>query len=128
MLLIIFISSVWALPSYEDIRRQLNKEKARPHTPVDKAWMSPVGMDIAYRLAAAQLILATLALTSYHVQIISRISSGYPLWYLYLASQMVNRSPMTPAGISFSVKHVIVWMVVYALLQASLFAAFLPPA
>lgn len=98
------------------------------HRTADKDWMSLVGLDTARRLAVTQLILAILALTSYHVQIITRISSGYPLWYLYIASQMVKRSPITLAGFSLSVRHVVIWMVVYALLQASLFAAFLPPA
>ncbi|KAL8777325.1 MAG: hypothetical protein Q9194_002620 [Teloschistes cf. exilis] len=128
MLLIIFISSVWALPSYQNIQASPNREKMQTHRTADRDWMSLVGLDTARWLAVTQLILAILALTSYHVQIITRISSGYPLWYLYIASQMVKRSPITLAGFSLSARHVVIWMVVYALLQASLFAAFLPPA
>ena len=43
-----------------------------------------------FRLALPQLILAGLALTSYHVQIITRQSSGYPYWYIWLAAQHQN--------------------------------------
>ncbi|KIV98160.1 hypothetical protein PV10_01840 [Exophiala mesophila] len=71
-------------------------------------------------LALPQLLIAILALTSYHVQIITRLSSGYPLWYIWLASQMESRAQMTQITIR--------WMVVYALLQAGLYAGFLPPA
>ncbi|RJE25289.1 hypothetical protein PHISCL_02378 [Aspergillus sclerotialis] len=31
-----------------------------------------------------------MAFTSYHVQIINRISSGYPVWYWYIASQLLD--------------------------------------
>ena len=71
-------------------------------------------------LALPQLLIAILALTSYHVQIITRLSSGYPLWYIWLASRMESRARMTQITIR--------WMVVYALLQAGLYAGFLPPA
>ncbi|KAL8691737.1 MAG: hypothetical protein Q9218_003108 [Villophora microphyllina] len=128
MLLIIVISSLWASPSYEDIERPPYKKEIRYHVPADKTWMSPLGIDTVRRLALPQLILAILALTSYHVQIISRISSGYPLWYWYLASKIVYRHSTPRAGFDVSAKVVVVWMVVYALLQASLFSAFLPPA
>ncbi|EXJ89447.1 hypothetical protein A1O3_02514 [Capronia epimyces CBS 606.96] len=71
-------------------------------------------------LAVPQLALAVLALTSYHVQIITRISSGYPLWYLWLAAKIQGNPKRTVP--------IIRWMVVYALIQAGLYASFLPPA
>lgn len=71
----------------------------------------------AYYLAAPQLILALLAITTYHVQIITRIASGYPWWYIWLASKQPQ-----------STKGVIRWMVLYALIQGGLYASFLPPA
>ena len=37
------------------------------------------------RLALPQVVLAVMAATSFHVQIINRISSGYPIWYIILA-------------------------------------------
>ncbi|KAL1965050.1 hypothetical protein VTN77DRAFT_6110 [Rasamsonia byssochlamydoides] len=82
------------------------------------------------RLAITQGLLAIMALTSYHVQIINRISSGYPLWYWYLASLALDKtkpSQPTPAG-----RHLFSaatqGMVIYGLVQAVLFGSFLPPA
>ncbi|EEQ33560.1 GPI mannosyltransferase 2 [Microsporum canis CBS 113480] len=42
------------------------------------------------RLALPQVVLAVLAVTHYHIQIVNRISSGYPLWYWFLASCLVR--------------------------------------
>ena len=71
-------------------------------------------------LALPQLVLAILALTSYHVQIITRISSGYPLWYIWLAAKATDE----PKRVAIVIR----WMVIYALVQAGLYASFLPPA
>ena len=71
-------------------------------------------------LALPQLLLAILAFTSYHVQIITRISSGYPLWCIWLASKATDEPKR--------VTVVIRWMIIYALVQAGLYASFLPPA
>jgi GPI mannosyltransferase 2 len=77
----------------------------------------------AMYLAAPQFVLAVLAITNYHVQIITRLSSGYPYWYVWLA--LVNiREPYHPQ----LVKTVLKWMVLYAAIQAGLYASFLPPA
>ncbi|KAI1077271.1 GPI mannosyltransferase 2 [Whalleya microplaca] len=73
-------------------------------------------------MASAQIILATLDLTSFHVQIITRISSGYPLWYWWLAGVICDMKT-TRFG-----SNVVRFMVMYAAIQAALFAAFLPPA
>lgn len=72
--------------------------------------------------ATAQVLLAFLALTSYHVQIITRLSSGYPLWYLWLARRLFD--PETSAG----GRGIVKFMVMYAAIQGVLFASFLPPA
>ena len=71
-------------------------------------------------LALPQIVLAVLALTSYHVQIITRLSSGSPLWYIWLAVKLQDGSMRAPT--------IVRWMVLYALIQAGLYAAFLPPA
>jgi GPI mannosyltransferase 2 len=71
----------------------------------------------AYYLTIPQLILAVLALTTYHVQIITRIASGYPWWYIWLAAERPR-----------SVKIAVRWMALYALIQGGLYASFLPPA
>lgn len=77
-----------------------------------------------FRLALPQLTLAILALTSFHVQIITRISSGYPLWYLVLARDIIDGDTNGTRFAKWAVK----WMVMYALIQGVLFASFLPPA
>ncbi|KAL2404292.1 GPI mannosyltransferase 2 [Exophiala dermatitidis] len=97
--------------------------------PGDLPWcrpsMSP-GTASRYRkrvvmsLELPQLALAVLALTSYHVQIITRLSSGYPLWYIWLAAK-THDAPKRTAPILW-------WMVIYAMVQAGLYASFLPPA
>lgn len=79
---------------------------------------------LLFRLALPQLTLAVLALTSFHVQIITRISSGYPLWYLVLAREITDSDSK---GTRFA-KWTVRWMVMYALIQCVLFASFLPPA
>ncbi|KAH6640619.1 GPI mannosyltransferase 2 [Chaetomium tenue] len=70
--------------------------------------------------AAAQVLLAVLAATTYHVQIITRISSGYPLWHWWLAGRLV-RGDKTGS-------RIVMFMVMYASIQGALFASFLPPA
>jgi len=77
--------------------------------------------------AAAQVILALLTLTSHHVQIITRMASGYPLWYLWLAGWLARGDKAVPKG-GFSGNGFVVFMVMYASIQAVLFASFLPPA
>ncbi|KAJ0110133.1 hypothetical protein J7T55_000565 [Diaporthe amygdali] len=73
-------------------------------------------------MAFAQVLLAAMTFTSYHVQIITRLSSGYPAWYWWLAACL--KSPKTRnMGSGF-----VVFMVMYASIQAVLFASFLPPA
>ena len=73
-------------------------------------------------MAIVQLALAALAVTTYHVQIINRISSAYPVWYWWVAGELVYE-PRTGFA-----KNVVVFMVMYAMIQGVLFATFLPPA
>ncbi|KAI1473123.1 glycosyltransferase family 76 protein [Daldinia caldariorum] len=73
-------------------------------------------------MALSQLILAVLAITNYHIQIITRISSGYPLWYWWLAGRITDKNTSTFGS------NVVRFMIVYAAVQGALFASFLPPA
>lgn len=98
---------------------------------------------IAFRqMALPQLALAILALTNFHVQIINRISSGYPLWYIVLAIA-ITTTEETPngktsgdavlSGIPYLSRRktqqwIVRSMVMYAMIQGGLFASFLPPA
>jgi phosphatidylinositol glycan class V len=75
---------------------------------------------LLFRLALPQLALACAALTSFHVQVITRLSSGYPVWYLILAQDFMEAKK--------TAKWTVRWMVMYAIIQATLFVGFLPPA
>lgn len=72
------------------------------------------------RLALPQIVLAVLAITSYHVQIITRLASGYPWLYIWLARRISDKHRYSRVAVQF--------FVLYALIQAGLFASFLPPA
>ena len=76
-------------------------------------------------LAVVQTLLAVLALTSYHVQIINRISSGYPVYFWWLAN--AASAPATFADRRWA-KVMIVFGVAYGMVQAAPFASFMPPA
>ena len=78
-------------------------------------------------MAATQVLLAVLTLTSYHVQIITRMASGYPLWYWWLAGQL-SRGEKSLAEGGFPARGFVMFMLMYGSIQAVLFASFLPPA
>jgi phosphatidylinositol glycan class V len=63
-----------------------------------------------------------LAITSYHVQIINRLSSGYIAWYWWIASAILSEEKK---GLGLGV---VGFFVMYAGIQGGLFASFLPPA
>lgn len=102
-----------------------NTAKDRPLTVIDRT-MSPAATDsLLIRLAVPQGLLAVMAFTSYHVQIINRISSGYPLWYWYLVCLIVGDSSAKSTRLFTMALQA---MVGYALIQAVLYGSFLPPA
>ncbi|KAK1657708.1 mannosyltransferase [Colletotrichum godetiae] len=77
-------------------------------------------------MAAAQLLLAALAITTYHVQIITRIASGYAVWYWWVAGCLLDDGA---DGKRRDVGgKVVIFSVMYAMIQSVLFASFLPPA
>ncbi|KAI0102231.1 GPI mannosyltransferase 2 [Nemania sp. FL0031] len=73
-------------------------------------------------MALTQLVLTALAITNYHVQIITRISSGYPLWYWWLAKLLLDDKTVGTG------KKIVLFMIMYASIQGALFSSFLPPA
>ncbi|KAI1491496.1 GPI mannosyltransferase 2 [Biscogniauxia mediterranea] len=83
---------------------------------------TPNRVAVLRSMAASQLILTALAITNYHIQIITRISSGYPVWYWWLAGLLGNHSTARLGG------NIVVFMIMYAGIQGALFASFLPPA
>lgn len=80
-------------------------------------------------LALPQLGLAIMAATTFHVQIINRIASGYPIWYLTVAVWLTDQelSSQLWTG-SDRGQWTIRAMIMYSLIQGMLFANFLPPA
>ncbi|KAI1118189.1 GPI mannosyltransferase 2 [Nemania sp. NC0429] len=86
------------------------------------AVLSPDLAALLRSMASVQLILTATAITNYHVQIITRVSSGYPLWYWWLANLL---SDGRTAGTG---KNIVLFMIMYASIQGALFASFLPPA
>ena len=100
--------------------------------------------------ALPQAVLALLTLTNFHVQIINRLSSGYPVWYIVLAMAITSTKASTAAcnaivtgelksklrvdsltaqlrrrGVQ---KSIFCGMITYALVQCGLYASFMPPA
>ncbi|CAK7262597.1 ER membrane glycoprotein subunit of the GPI transamidase complex-like protein [Sporothrix epigloea] len=73
-------------------------------------------------MAAIQMLLAVMAFTSYHVQIVYRLSSAYPVWYWWIAQGLMGGPRSKLSG------GLVVFMVMYASIQGVLFASFLPPA
>lgn len=74
-------------------------------------------------LALSQTLVAMLAITHYHVQVITRLASGYAVWYWWIAGCLVDNKGNGRIGWG-----VVVFMVMYGGVQGALFASFLPPA
>ncbi|KAL2852393.1 GPI mannosyltransferase 2 [Aspergillus pseudoustus] len=123
MLLILFLSSFWVFKA----KSSLTSSGAALKT--SSTLSSSPASSLLTQLAIVQFILTVMAVTSYHVQIVNRISSGYPLWYWYLAWHALKSSDSTQSFTSRTrVLFVVQIMVAYALVQAVLFGSFLPPA
>ncbi|KAJ4371558.1 ER membrane glycoprotein subunit of the GPI transamidase complex-like protein [Neocucurbitaria cava] len=90
---------------------------------------STVGAHSFPELAFPQLVLAVTAITSFHVQIVNRIASAYPTWYVMIASWLVD-GKTTQGTVLNSQKGqwFVRGIVIYAVTQGMLFANFLPPA
>jgi phosphatidylinositol glycan class V len=99
-------------------------------------------------LASPQILLALLALTTFHVQIVNRIATGYPIWYIVIAAGIVSPNmmdktvKMTRAGENKSLVRqvqdhlgrpssqqlIFRGMFMYSIIQGGLYASFMPPA
>ncbi|KAJ5149647.1 GPI mannosyltransferase 2 [Penicillium atrosanguineum] len=117
VLVILCQSSLWALKAPSTLRSGSGNQSPSP--------VSPGSM--LFRLAVPQGLLAVMALTSYHVQIVNRISSGYPVWYWYLVSSAMDSFQDHRKG-RRGLVNAAQTMVAYALIQGVLFGSFLPPA
>jgi phosphatidylinositol glycan class V len=106
MFVVLINSSIWAFTSTQSL---VVKETNSRRSPVLR------------NMAISQLLLALLTLTTAHVQIISRISSSFPVWVWYGTSLLEKKDGRLA---SVAVRY----MVMYAIIQGGLFASFLPPA
>jgi phosphatidylinositol glycan class V len=127
MLRLLFVASIKVLGSHSQ-----PPDRGRP-VPRDGATTNPrhssAVVHYVPELALPQLVLAVTATTSFHVQIVNRLASGYPTWYMMVATWLVDEQEVPG-----SAKHkqrsqwVIRGMITYAIVQGMLFANFLPPA
>ncbi|KAG9187446.1 phosphatidylinositol glycan, class V [Alternaria panax] len=94
-----------------------------------KPWNGTSAICKLPELAFPQLILALTAVTSFHVQIVNRIASGYPIWYLVVATWLVDSgsTARTEKG-SQKARWYVQGGIIYCLVQGMLYANFLPPA
>lgn len=125
MLYLMLGSATWAWYAQDYISESnRNSENGRKESQEDHRTRK----ECLRSFAVPQLLLTVLAITNFHVQIITRISSGYPLVYIWVADSLTRRLHLAFFGSKTPSWIVVRWMVVYALVQAALFASFLPPA
>jgi phosphatidylinositol glycan class V len=80
-------------------------------------------------MALPQLIMAIAALGVYHVQIVNRLASAHPIWTIWLALHFTKRPrDRGDAGHQPRWHALVRVMIMYGVVQAGLFASFMPPA
>lgn len=121
MLYILAYSSYWAILIPHGPSRAKG-ETAQTDEPT-------LRIEILKRLALPQILLALLTFTNFHVQIITRLSSGYPLWYIWQANLIDQTQDSGTYPQKRQIAQLILnWMVGYGLIQTALYSSFLPPA
>lgn len=111
------ISGFWGMRQMPvQSQPQDSKSGSKKRNPL---WAGIWGFSVVRNMAVAQLLLVAMTLITAHVQIITRISSAYPVWLWYLAASLQEGR-----NIGIFVK----FMVLYSIVQTSLYASFLPPA
>ncbi|PYH99689.1 GPI mannosyltransferase 2 [Aspergillus ellipticus CBS 707.79] len=130
MLAILAYSSFWALNV--ESRDMMSKDFAEQQA----ASRSQLANRLLRSLAAPQIILTVQVFLCNHVQIITRLASGYPVWYIWVAASLVGKYPVgrlekknPPIKDKGWYGNIIVqYMVIYSTVQGALYASFLPPA
>jgi phosphatidylinositol glycan class V len=130
MLTVLFITALAVLHEPRTLLASID-DPAKSHAESSEKLFTHV----AFQLAIPQIILAALAVTNFHVQIINRISSGCALWYVVLAILVADRESGGPQlgmlallGGGGRKQLLVRVMVGYAIVQGGLYAAFSPPA
>ena len=119
MFTILVASGLWALTLDPKQTLKLNKTSQKNGNGVEN---TPTSDFLIFRnLGVSQLLLTLLTLTTAHVQIITRVSSAYPVWLWYAAVAIQS-------GSDWSGRFIVPFVVMYSILQGGLFASFLPPA
>lgn len=125
--MILFLSSNKVLSSGKKSKSgsvQVMQDKREPSANATSNTLlipSAASQQILNNLAVQQSFLAFLTLLRAHVQIISRISSAYPVWMWYCGS-------LFEAQDTKHMRTLVRFMIMYAIIQAGLYASFLPPA
>lgn len=143
MLAIMTYSAIWTLGVGSGGQERGNGKSFSNTSKTQVHSEAPLTGRLLRSLAAPQIILAILTFLKHHVQIITRMSSGYPMWYLWLAHALVEGHSLASSekvDVCRGEKetHIlkqyryarmtIFYMIVYSLVQGVLFASFLPPA
>ncbi|QMW44188.1 hypothetical protein G4B11_007608 [Aspergillus flavus] len=143
MLVIMTYSAIWTLGVGSGGQERGNGKSFSNTSKTQVHSEAPLTGRLLRSLAAPQIILAILTFLKHHVQIITRMSSGYPMWYLWLAHALVEGHSLASSekvDVCRGEKetHIlkqyryarmtIFYMIVYSLVQGVLFASFLPPA
>ncbi len=127
MLALMIVSAFYVLSSDWDF----SYTKTSGGGPVEALELTrnPISQYCLTRFALSQLLVAVLAFTTFHVQIITRISSGYPVLYLWAGAMLASEHRFRILGHTFNISRWIIrWSIMYAIVQGGLFASFLPPA
>lgn len=115
-----FNFSRFNVTAQEDKRE--DKTRSSSDKPVEDA------TTLLHIFAAPQAFITVFTLANGHVQIATRLSSGYPVWYWWIADLLMDESTKTKKSGWGAPKWITRWMVMYALIQAGLYSSFLPPA
>ncbi|KAG4027814.1 hypothetical protein MFRU_027g01020 [Monilinia fructicola] len=119
MIIILGVSSNWGIrDSHSQPISVASKKKT--NLPVNGIQHTDK-VQIVRNLALSQLLLTLYTVTCGHVQIITRISSSYPVYLWYMAILLAK-------GHGATVRNVGRFMIIYAGIQSGLFSSFLPPA
>ncbi|KAF2261594.1 GPI mannosyltransferas-like protein 2 [Lojkania enalia] len=125
----LWLLSVTSAIVLSDIWRHSTEDVPKPYADRDVVRKFPnTGFCNLPELALPQLVLTITAATTFHVQIINRLSSGYPIWYL-VAAEWISESKTSSKERRHTISEWVTrGIVMYSLTQGMLFANFLPPA
>ncbi|KAH8811991.1 GPI mannosyltransferase 2 [Xylogone sp. PMI_703] len=124
MIAIMGISGMWALQSHSDASHTTSSGSSKVTTQGSEQTRARANTQgLLRRIAVPQLLLVVATIVNAHVQIITRLSSAYPVWLWYIAGKAAAFGPQKRQS-----SYLIRFMIMYAVIQGGLFSSFLPPA